>query len=181
MSARKRKNLINLLPKSEFESSTTGRVLLWLLSTFRYIVIITELVVMVAFLSRFWLDARNSDLDDQIKQKKAQIVASQSFEEEFRNTQQRLQIFSELTSDGTNSLEVLDTLSTNIPPEIFLDTLAIQKDLIRVEGFSLTERAVAQYIVNLEDGEIFEQVNLTDIERSLENDSLIEFSLSINK
>ena len=53
MSARKEE--INLLPQKGFEATTAGRILAWILSTFRIIVIITELLVMVAFLSRFWL------------------------------------------------------------------------------------------------------------------------------
>ena len=57
---------INLLPQEEFEGSVIGRILKWGLSTFRIIVIIVEMVVMAAFLSRFWLDAKNSDLNEDI-------------------------------------------------------------------------------------------------------------------
>ena len=38
-------------------------------------VIITELVVMSAFLSRFWLDSRNSDLNEEINMNKVQVLA----------------------------------------------------------------------------------------------------------
>src|SRR3990167_1085348 len=102
MAAPKEKALINLLPQEEFESSTFGRVLKWLLSSFRIMVIITELVVMTAFLSRFWLDAKTTDLNDSIKQKQAVIESQNNFEKEFRKTQNRLVIFKEVTEAQDN-------------------------------------------------------------------------------
>jgi len=78
---------INLLPQEEFEASTIGRVLKWATGTFRIIVIITEMVVMAAFLSRFWLDAQNSDLTDSIKIRSAQISAQGDLEKRFREIQ----------------------------------------------------------------------------------------------
>ena len=68
----KKKN-INLLPKEEFDASVVGRLLRWAMGTFRIIVIITEMIVMAAFLSRFWLDAQNSDLNDEIRFASSQI------------------------------------------------------------------------------------------------------------
>ncbi len=63
MAARKNQQLINLLPQEEFAVSTLGRILAWLMSTFRYIVIAVEMVVMLAFLSRFWLEWNTHDVD----------------------------------------------------------------------------------------------------------------------
>ena len=53
---------INLLPKTEFELSFWGRFIKWALSTGRYIIILTELVVIIAFMSRFKLDRDASDV-----------------------------------------------------------------------------------------------------------------------
>jgi hypothetical protein len=81
---------INLLPQEEFESSIIGRILRWAMGTFRIIVIITEIIVMGAFLSRFWLDAQNSTLSDGIKIKSSQIQSLADIEKEFRNIQSKL-------------------------------------------------------------------------------------------
>lgn len=81
MPARKKKTkAINLLPQEAFAKTTLGRTLTWLLSTFRIIVISVEMVVVVAFLSRFWLDARITDLNDELKQKQAVITSLATFE-----------------------------------------------------------------------------------------------------
>ena len=97
---------INLLPQEEFDTSLLGRTLKWAMGSFRIIVILTEMVVMAAFLSRFWLDAQNSDLNDSIKTATAQIQAQSSFEKEFRGIQQKLTIFKQITGQPTASSRV---------------------------------------------------------------------------
>jgi len=56
--AAKKEKPINLLPKDSFAETTLGRVITWFLGTFRIMVIAVELVVVAAFLSRFWLDSK---------------------------------------------------------------------------------------------------------------------------
>lgn len=55
-------NIVNLLPADRFEFSPLGRFLVWALSTGRSVVVLTELVIIVAFLSRFWFDWKLADL-----------------------------------------------------------------------------------------------------------------------
>src|SRR3990167_3725924 len=107
---------INLLPQEEFDASIVGRVLKWAMGTFRIIVIITEMIVMGAFLSRFWLDARNSDLNELIDIKSAQISLQSEFEKEFRGLQTKLNIIEEM-SKNTKSSEVLSRVSSKLPPD----------------------------------------------------------------
>ncbi len=173
MAAQKdKKHQINLLPQQEFEGTTAGRVLKWTMSTFRIIVIITEMVVMAAFLSRFWLDARNADLNDLIKEKMAVISASSDFEKEFRNTQKRLRIFSTLSSQGGIASEALSEISSRLPVDIFLISYSYNQDSVQVKGASPSELSIAQFIVNLENSKMFDEVNLTNIDTNQESGSL---------
>jgi hypothetical protein len=63
------KKEINLLPKEEFEKKPLGKFLVWALSIGRYIVIFTELIVILAFLSRFKLDRDLADLNQSVREK----------------------------------------------------------------------------------------------------------------
>jgi hypothetical protein len=119
MAARKKEE-INLLPQRGFESTTTGRILAWVLSSFRIIVIVTEIIVMVAFLSRFWLDAQNTDLTEELDRKQAVLASSLNFEKEFKDTQKRLEIYSDLTSYKLPKATIASTISQLLPPDIFL-------------------------------------------------------------
>mgnify|MGYP001577796589 FL=1 len=56
------KRSINLLPRDAFESSTLGVILSWALVFGKWAVILTQLVVMGAFLYRFSLDRNLTDL-----------------------------------------------------------------------------------------------------------------------
>jgi hypothetical protein len=67
------KQEINLLPREEFEKKPIGKFLTWALSIGRYIIIFTELIVILAFLSRFKLDRDLSDLNQSIREKQAVI------------------------------------------------------------------------------------------------------------
>jgi hypothetical protein len=54
--AARKKKTINFLPEDELEKSPIGRFLKWALKAGRYIIVLTELIVVVVFISRFRLD-----------------------------------------------------------------------------------------------------------------------------
>ncbi len=175
----KKEPRINLLPQEEFEMSVVGRILKWGLSTFRIIVIIVEMVVMVAFLSRFWLDARNSDLNESIKQKQAVLAASSDFEKDFRKVQKRLEIFSSLYSNSKPSAS-LNLITSYLPADVFVSSLSFVEDSIQLRGIASNERSIAQLIANLESDKGFKEVVLSQIDSGKEESSSLIFTLKIN-
>lgn len=179
MAAQKKKNRINLLPQEEFAQSTLGRVLAWFLSSFRIIVIITEVFVMMVFLSRFWLDAKSADLNDLIKQKQAVLVASADFEKEFRGIQKKLGIFSELTVIDEPTTSYLNSTTSLVPPEVILSSFSFVGTGIKIEGISPNERGIAQFVANLEASEEFEEVDITQISTDKETQVLLTFTLKL--
>lgn len=178
MSAR-RKEEINLLPQKGFESTTTGRILAWVLSSFRIIVIVTEIIVMIAFLSRFWLDAQNTDLSEDLKRKQAVLAASLSFEKEFKDNQKRLKVYSDLTSDKLLKVEITSTISKLLPPDIFLTSVSFKEGEIDIKGISPSERSIQQLIVNLYSEEIFIDTQLTEVVSDEEDKNLLKFGLKV--
>lgn len=178
MSAQKPQPQINLIPQKNFEQTTTGRVLAWILSTFRVIVIVTEIIVMVAFLSRFWLDAKNSDLNDEINDKKAVLVASSNFEKEFKDTQARLSIFSKITSSEKAPGMSLTTVTSYLPDDVYLTNFVYSKDKINLEGSSPSETSIQQFLTNIAASGKFKEVNLDKLESDTKDDVLLNFGAS---
>jgi len=170
--AKKKKEVINLLPQEEFAASTVGRILTWLLSTFRMIVIATEMVVMAAFLSRFWLDARNTDLSDEIKQKQAIISSYKDVESRFRSSQAKLAIISALTGAGTNG-SAISSVSESLPPDVLLSSISIEKQIAKIAGLGASERSISQLMVNLGAEETFSSVNLNQLSSDKAGNGLI--------
>lgn len=177
MAAQDKKSQINLLPQEEFESSLVGRTLKWALSSFRILVIITEMVVMAAFLSRFWLDARKSDLGEEIRQKQSIISSQMAFEKDFKDIQARLAVFSEL-SEGKIISETLATITSYLPPVVLLSSYTFEED-ITIRGLSPNEANVAQLIANLESSNSFEEVSLTNLSIDSQNPGLILFTFKL--
>lgn len=175
----KNKNkLINLLPSEEFEGSITGRVLRWAMTTFRIIVIVTEMIVMGAFLSRFWLDAKNSDLNDSIQIKTAQIAAQKSFETEFRSMQKRLAIFGNLEKIAPPSGTIAKIVA-RLPGDVNLTTISVQEKTVQIKGVSGSEIGVAQFVSNLKAEDLFKSVSLGGINSAEGNQLATVFSISI--
>ena len=170
--------VINLLPHEEFNVSITGRVLKLAMGTFRIIVIVTEMIVMAAFLSRFWLDAQNSDLNDAIKVKSAQITAQASVEKEFRTVQSKVNIFKEVR-EGVASAQIVDAIISKLPADAILTGISVSEGTATVNGTSGDESGIAQFITNLKTDNTFKGINLTGVNSSEVNPSQTDFSVSI--
>ena len=179
MSARREKE-INLLPQKGFESTTAGRVLAWILSTFRVIVIVTEIIVMIAFMSRFWLDAQNTDLNEKISQKVAVLSASQDFESHFKDTQQRLDALSDISSGELVNTNLLKIITKNLPPDVILNNISYANKKVALLGSTPNERSVQQLIVNLDANEEFQNVSFSEAKSSSNDPNILDFKIELD-
>jgi Tfp pilus assembly protein PilN len=152
---------VNLLPQEEFNASTTGRILRWATGTFRVIVIATEMVVMGAFLSRFWLDAQNSNLNNLIKIKSAEISEQADLEKQFRVVQSKLDIFKKI-NQNQNASKYIERITGNVPQSIILSRISVGDGKIEVRGTSTSDYDIAQFIASLE-GNPFKSTELGQI------------------
>jgi Tfp pilus assembly protein PilN len=169
--------IINLLPSDDFESSTFGRILKWALSTFRVMVIATELIVMGAFLSRFWLDAKNSDLNEILNVSKSQIKAYSKVESDFRLVQKQLEIAKNLYLDQNHS-KAISSISSNVSENIVLNSITFNEDGVQIKASSLSEPEIAQFIANLESLGWLTNVTLSQISSGQDGGLAFVFGIS---
>lgn len=139
------------------------------------------MIVMLAFLSRFWLDAKNSDLNDEIKQKQGQIQASKNTEKEFNQIQEKLKIYSALTAKENPFTSNINKVTEYIPTDVFINSYDATQGEIKISGFSPSEVSVAQFIVNLESLENFKEVSLVSVDLGQKYEGLIGFTLSLKE
>lgn len=171
-------NTINLLPQEEFDTSVIGRVLAWAMGTFRIIVIVTEMIVMAAFLSRFWLDAQNSDLNDAIKTKSAQISSQGDFEKQFRNIQTKLSIIKQVSQNKKPTSKITE-IASKIPTDINLSSISVSDKEAQLKGVSGSEIGISQLISNLKTIKEFKNVNLGQMNSSEIDPSQTIFTIEI--
>lgn len=144
-----RKTPINLLPKSEFELSYWGRFLKWALSTGRYIIILTEIVVIAAFLSRFKLDQDLSDLTDAVNNKQQILKHTAATEKNFRLVQSRLDAAAALLSSQNKPSQILDAVASALPESLRLTSVAIATGQITVAAQAGSELDVGFFLGHL--------------------------------
>lgn len=118
-------NTINLLPKSEFEKSFWGKALKWALSAGRYIIILTETVVIAAFMSRFWLDQTFSDLSEANMTKQLILNATANTEKHFRDIQKRLNLTGQVLAQAAPIGETLDAFVGQRPEGVKLISITV--------------------------------------------------------
>jgi len=175
--ARKRNTEINLLPQKEFEESTFGRALKWLVTTFRYIVIATEMVVMTAFLSRFYLDSRSGDLIDAINQKSAIISSYSSFESQYRATQNKLNAFSNFSGDSSKASPIIEEISSKIPSNVTLTEITIDNSKVLITAQTNDNSSVSSFINSLTSSQNLTNISLFSITQKKDTASL-SFTIS---
>jgi len=168
---------INLLIQEGFENTQIGKVLNWLLGAGRVIVILTELVVIIAFLSRFWLDRQLTDLIEENKTKKTQLESSVNFETDYKNLQARLLAVKELDRLKLVSSEYIKEATRLLPAEVLLSNISYNQDKVTLVGTSLNEAGLAGLLKSLEESAKFTGVSLTNISLDKSTPGAINFSL----
>lgn len=173
---KKKHQSVNLLPREEEERTLGSRIVHWLLTTFRFLVITVELLVIIGFLSRFFLDSQNSDLTDEINQKKALIASYLPFEDEFKTTQKRIEIAKNHYEGQVLFSSVIDTITKNITSGMQLISIQNRAGSVEIDIQSANEQNINNFAESLKNNEILTNVHVTLIE-SLPNSNILEATL----
>jgi Tfp pilus assembly protein PilN len=140
---------INLVPKDPFFQSPLGRTLKWALSVGRYIVIFTELIVIISFATRFSLDRQVTDLNDSINQKASIIDSYGTLEADVRLAQQKIENFQQI-SQQANIIDIFPKLTELTPSDVRLENLVIRGTSVNIEGVTRSQNALNVLITNLQ-------------------------------
>ena len=168
---------VNLIPQEGLASTTSGKILLWTLSTFRILLVVTEIFVIAAFISRFWLDAKNTDLSEEMKEAKAVISSLSTFESNFKDVQNRLVVFNSFKENKGKIYSNVKTFISYKPQGVYFESLNADLNKITVTASASNEMDIQQYLVNLKSSNKFNNISLGNI--ALKKDStILGFSIS---
>jgi Tfp pilus assembly protein PilN len=180
------KKEISLLPEEENLDSFSARAINWLTNVGRYVIVFTELIVICAFLSRFWLDRINSDLSEVIRQQQAILDSTSSFKTEYSNLQQRLNVIKSFYQDQPEYQSKIQTISESTPLDITLTKLTLDQNQSNVSAslsFSAyQEDSIVNFITNLIVNPNIATVDIQTIEKKTrENTYRVDLSLVFGK
>ncbi len=168
---------INLLPQDPFFDSYLGRTLQWSMGAGRYIVIFTELIVILSFAARFTLDRQVTDYNEKLHGQIQQLEGMATDEAAFRLAQAQLgQI--RANQDVSNILDVFSALNAVVPSEVVIDQLSISQSSLSLTGTAITQPAFITFINNLQLTPQFNSINIGKIESTGKSETGFSFSLT---
>ena len=156
---------IHRLGSQDLEHTPWGRLITWATTYGRYIMITTEIVVLLAFISRFSLDRKNTDLTEELAQKQAIIQANVEFEKEIKSLQANLATTKKLLTDQAKPVRLINELETYLPPDVYLTSLEVTKNKLTIAATAGTTAGFAQFLSNLQSTKFIKNVVLGDIQR----------------
>lgn len=165
------KKEVSLLPNSENPNSFSSRLIKWSTTTGRVVIIFTELIVVCAFISRFWLDRKNSDLSEILRQKTAILQSTQTFEAEFKQLQQKLSSIKVSYASQPKYDQQLASLIKSTPEEIYYKDISLSQDektlqtVVVSDLIAYREDIIVNFITNLMVNPDIKQVDIKRIEK----------------
>lgn len=172
------KSSINLLQKDEFEASTLGRIFKWALTVGKYIVIVTQLVVITAFIYRFKLDRDLEALNESIEQQQVEVVSYQDLERRVRILQDQLRTIKTITEKQLNAGSIFESLAQIMPKETSVELLSLSNDSLNLTGKTLTEVGLATLITGLQVQPQLSDITVSSITTGGAKDPTLSFTLT---
>ncbi|MBM3283240.1 PilN domain-containing protein [Candidatus Gottesmanbacteria bacterium] len=176
MHSRKKGININLLIKEDFGQSFSEQFLSWALTYGRYIIIITQIIVLSVFFARFTLDRDHTDLKEAVSQKQAIVESVADLEKEIRRIQGKLSYIKNITANQVWVLNVLRFLQENTPTTVSYSTISLTSDKISFTAIASDLRSFNALIKVLQQNDKFFEVSLEDILRR--PDGKVEFIIN---
>ncbi len=173
------KRSINLLPRDSFESSAFGVILEWLLVFGKWAVIITQLVVIGAFLYRFTLDRKLTDINKVIARDVAVIKSYEQIERDFVLAQKQILQIKQALASQTLQLRVLSDLQATTPSEVWYDRIALSPNSLALTAYAASLPGFGQLLVNVQANPLFEGVRIGKIESSTTKGAALQFDISM--
>ena len=166
---------INLLPGQKLDDSTGGKVIKWLLSTFRVIVVLVQIVVIAAFAVRVFIDARLSALNKEIEEKYALVQSYQDIEETFKVKKLKLESYQSLQSEDNSYIALLDAVAREIPNNVQLISIEKNGSLLSIKARTAQESAMYAFAIRLNEIESVQNAQVIEIRQDSTTDLLFEF------
>lgn len=162
---------INLITSKK--EKLLDRVIFFVLNYLRYILVITQIVVIGVFFYRFKVDQELVDLEEATQQKKEIIQVSQPLIVEAKKQAYILEQTKLISTKQQSFEELFDYLLSVFPESLYLKKLTLKENSVVMTGYSNEPQTVNSFINRLKRDARFRQVEMKNIEKG---DEGLEFS-----
>jgi Tfp pilus assembly protein PilN len=158
---------INLLPKKK--NKVADKLLHFILYYFRYIIVITQIVVIGVFFFRFRVDQGVIDLKESFKQKQQILAVTIPIVEEAKEVELKTNQIQVVLDQEEEFLARLNFLVKSIPRDVTLQRLDILDQEIIVEGESVNVFSIRSLHRKIAMSQGLESAEIVSIEREADN------------
>jgi len=152
---------VNLMPEDTLLERPGGKFLQWALTWGKRIVVLTELIVLCAFFSRFYFDTVLADLTEKVNSNKNIVLADAQFEKDFRLLTDRISKAKRIEST-TSQLTIYDRVREMVPAGTVLTGISVDNNKIGFAG-SCSEAGLAELITNFRGSEDFKEITVNRV------------------
>lgn len=157
---------INLLGTQDLEHTPWGRIVTWATTYGRYIMITTEIVVLLAFISRFSLDRKLTDLTEEVTQKQAIIEANLDLEKSIKSLQTNINAIKKLQSNQEKPIQIMTSMETLLPQDVYLTSFELSPTKVSLAAIANSTEGFSQFLANAQASSLLHNVTLGDINRT---------------
>lgn len=157
---------INLLPKRKRNLADT--LLTFILYYFRYIIVVTQIVVIGVFFFRFKVDQQVIDLKESFKQKQQILAVTLPIVEEARSIQLKADHIQTIIDEQNVSLGLLRTIVKSIPRDVTLTSVEVLDEEVTIRGFASQVQSVRTLHKKLSTYKLLHGVEIASIERQVD-------------
>lgn len=168
---------LNLLKPQSNPEKLLIKLFQWLLSSGRYIFVIVEALVLVAFISRFKLDADLASKKEAIEEQIPYIESLKAYEVLIRQTQLKLATIANIKNGAVDYSTIVRKIAEQTPQNIKIIGINIVKTStpnIHITGQTQTNNDLVSFVTGLKEDSTFSNVNLISV--NLEQ-GIIKFSI----
>lgn len=166
---------INLLPKKE--ESLSEKIYVFLVNYLRYIIVITQLVVIGVFFYRLQIDQRVIDLKESVTQKKEIIEIVSPLLNEAKYIDKKSKEIEKIIKIQNKLESRLNYLINIFPESAYLKNLIYKDNYLEIEGLSENISYLQAFVNKLRQERFFKNIDLKSIKKT---DLGYNFILSLN-
>lgn len=158
-----KKWVINLLRKKE--ASFGEKIIYFALHYLRYIVVITQIIVIFVFFYRIKIEQEIIDLEESIQQKEEIISITRPLIEEGKLTEFKANEIKKILNQQEKFLQNFNFIFTSVPQTITIEKIEFDPLKIEIVGKTSDVKGIKIFYEKIKNNKNFKNVRLTKVDR----------------
>lgn len=172
-----KKYQINLLLRRKKTINFSEKFIYFIFRYLKYIVVLTQIVIISVFFYRFSIDQKVADLKESVSQKQEVIKSTFSLVSEAKAIESKSSEIKNFLNRQKQFTDNLHYILSVVPENIVIKTFNIDEKAIKIEGGANNFLIIKQFYEKLKKDNKFKQITLDKIAKTSNG---FEYAISIN-